>query len=176
MKMEKGTMSTLTTRRTRDARTKHTKKLPDFLKLLGIVVAIPRMPKCVVANCFTSKPIFAHRDPDFDTFLPKKLATSRSVKVMGYKLTKVITEAEMERVGGKFTNLLQIEDLIFRTERGEKTNLATDGNTSIFLLKVGISVFTVRAYRSSVGWGVYCIRFRPEFGWYDEHRFFSLTT
>ena len=136
---------------------------------------ISKMPKCPVAHCFTDK-VFAYHDSDFDNWLPKTLPVSEETKVVGYELTKLTTEADMAKVGGMFINLLQIEDLILRTEKGEKTGLVTDGYANIFFLQVGVSVFSVLAFRYSVGWRVDCYPFDARRGWRAGSRFFSSAT
>ena len=163
-------MSTLKTRRTRGAWTKQTKKVPDSLEPLGTVVAIPRMPKCVVARCFTNKAVFANRDSDFDRLLPEKLSASEEVIAVRYKLTNATTERQLSRVGGKFTNLRQIEDLILRTKK------CRNNFFHVFLLKVGISVFTILAQRRHGGWFVCCDRLGPWTTWFLDGHFFSLAT
>lgn len=140
-------------------------KLPDSLKQMPGTIRVPKQPKCIIANCFTDK-IFAHRDPDFDSWLPKTLPVSVEVEVSGYELTDTITEEEMAKVGKKFTNLLQIKNLILRTEKGENTRLLTNGYTNIFFLQVDTSVFVVAAYRSFGGWRVGLDRFRATCGWF----------
>ena len=167
-------MRTLTQKRVQRHAT--AQKLPASLKRLPGMVKIPKMPKCIVGQCFTDKSVFAYRDSDLDNLLPTTLKESGETKVSGYELTKVTTEADLAKVGGKFTNLLQIEDLILRTEKGENTGLITNGYANIFFLGVGNSVFAVDAYRDSGGWYIYCDRFRARDAWSAGRGFFSPAT
>ena len=145
------------------------------LRDLGLTLTILIQPECVVAKCFTNKNIFAYRDSNFDNqeWLPKTLLASSATKVTGYELTDTTTEAEMAKIGRKFTNLLQIEDLILRTEKGENTGLITNGCANIFFLQVVASVFMVLAYRNDDRWNVNLNRFNARNEWNAENRFFS---
>lgn len=143
------------------------------LRSLSTTLTIPAQPECTVANCFTDKKVFACRDGDFDNLLPVTLPASKGVKVAGVELTKTTTEADLIKIGKPLTNPLQIEDLILRTEKGEKTGLITNGYANIFFLQVGSSVFAVCAYRYADGWHVHLYHFYAGHEWYAEHRFFS---
>lgn len=151
-------------------------KTPSSLRSLGIAIKVPRQPKCTVADCFADKKIFECRDTDFDNLLPTTLPASKAASVSGYELTKYTKEKTLLKVGKGFTNLKQMEDLILRTENGENTGLVTNGNANLFFLKIGATVFTVRAYRYSDGWGVLLDRFSAGYEWDAEFRFFSPTT
>ena len=140
---------------------------------LGITLTITVQPKCVVASVFTDTSIFAWRDSDFDNLLPKTLPASIEVKVSGVELTKTTTEAELIKNSKPFTNPLQIEALILRTEKGEKTGLVTNDYANIFFLKTGDSVFSVRARRHGHEWAVHLDHFDAGRGWRAERRFFS---
>lgn len=129
-----------------------------------------------MANCFTDKSIFAYRDSDFDSWLPKTLTASSEVEATGCELAETTMEEDMAKVGKKFTNLLQIEDLILRTEKGEHTGLVTNCYANIFFLQVDSSVFTVCAGRDDDGWSVLLDRFDAGSGWRSGHRFFSSAT
>ena len=148
----------------------------SLLRPLGITITIPAQPECVVAQCFTDQSVFAYRDSNFDTLLPETLPTSAETKVVGYELTKLLTEADLEKAGGKFTNLSQIENLILRTKKGENTGLITNGGANIFFLEVGNSVFVVGTRRRSGGWDVGCYRFHAGLEWDAGGRFFSPAT
>ena len=152
--------------------------LRSHLRDLNIALIIPAKPECTVAHCFTDKKVFAYCDSDFNNrdWLPKTLPASGKVTVSGYELTRTTTEGELSKVGGTFTNPLQIEDLILRTERGEKTGLITNGYANLFLLVVGASVFAVDARRYSDGWHVRCYRFFARYEWHGVYRFFSPAT
>ncbi|KKU58673.1 MAG: hypothetical protein UX81_C0018G0015 [Parcubacteria group bacterium GW2011_GWA2_47_12] len=153
-------------------------KLPDSLKRLPGTIIVPAQPKCIVAQCFTDKSVFAYRDSNFDSpqWLPKTLPASCEVAVAVYELTETTEEADMEKVGGRFTNLLQIENLILRTEKGENTGFTINGYTNIFFLQVDASVFAVRADRRVGWWYVGLYRFCARHEWYAEDRFFSHAT
>jgi hypothetical protein len=154
---------------------KEEKEVSSF-RSLGIQLTISAQPECKVSECLTDKSVFAYRDPEFDKLLLQTLPASKEVKVSGYELARVTTEAELATVGRKFTNLRQIEDLILRTEKGEKTGILTNRYANIFFLEVGGSVFTVDAHRRYDGWYVFCLCFRASFGWLDGRRFFSPAT
>jgi|GEM_PF-5960688 len=154
-------------------------KLPAGLTSLGITLVIPKQPKCRVVDCFTDQSVFVFRNADFDNLLPQTLSASGKVSVVGYELTRFITEAKLAQVeGGRFTNLRQIEDLILRTERGESTGLLTTNNyTNIFFMEVGTFVLTVRAHRRNSGvWDAYPYPFSPWMKLHGGHRFFSIAT
>ncbi len=146
------------------------------LRPLGITHTLPAQSICLVAQCFTDKNVFAYRDGNFDELLSKTLPASAETKVSGHELTKITTEADLAKAGGKFTNLLQIENFILRTEKGKGTGLLAKGYANLFFLQVGASVFTVNALRGSGGWGVHCFRFFAGLEWAAERRFFSPAT
>ncbi|OHA19340.1 MAG: hypothetical protein A3C08_01540 [Candidatus Taylorbacteria bacterium RIFCSPHIGHO2_02_FULL_47_18] len=151
-------------------------KLPASLKRLPGTVIVSAQPRCIVAKCFTDKSVFAYRDYNFNSWLPKTLPVSVEIGVSGYELTDTTTEAEMAKVGKKFTNLSQIENLILRTEKGENHGLVTNGYANIFFLQVGASVFMVHAYRYDDRWSLCLYRFSARNAWYAESRFFSPAT
>jgi len=148
-------------------------KSKESFHSLGITLSLPSQPICTVASVFTNKSISVWRDPDFDNLLPATLPASEGTSVSGYELTKTTTEAELIKNGKPFTNLLQIEDLILRTEKGEKTGLITNGCANIFFLEVGGSVFVVSAHRYVDEWYVRLHHFYAGREWYAEVRFFS---
>ncbi|TSC84597.1 MAG: hypothetical protein G01um101417_128 [Parcubacteria group bacterium Gr01-1014_17] len=147
----------------------------SFIRDLGVILTISAQPQCVVADCFTDKKIFVWRDNDFDSLLPQTLPASKKITVSGFELTEFTTEETFIKIGKPFTNLLQIEDFILRTE-GEKTGLRKDGYASIFFLQVGSSVFAVSADRLGDGWRVLLYHFAAGDEWPAEDRFFSLAT
>ncbi len=146
------------------------------VRRLNIPITLPAQPACTVAKCFTDTSVFAYRDSDLDNWLPHTLPASKKTSVSVAELVKTTTEAELIKVGKPFTNLLQIEDLILRTEKDEKTGLLTNGYASIFFLKVDNSVFTVYAHRRVDGWPVRLRRFLVDREWAAELRFFSPAT
>lgn len=168
-------MRTLTKKRAPKRAAKQT-KLPVSLQPLGMTIKISAQPECVVANCFTDK-VFFYRGCDLDSreLLTKTLPASGEVVVTGYEITQVITEAKMAKVGGRFSNFLQIEDLILRMEAGENIGLITTGFPNIFLFGFGVSVFELHAFRFA-SWNVHLGRFNPRREWKTGSRFFFLKT
>lgn len=151
-----------------------TEDVISSLRSLG-TVSVPQQPECKTKDCFMGK-VFEYRDSDFDNWLPATLPASAEVLVNGYEFTKVTTEAELIKVGKPFTNLKQIEDRILRTEKGENTDLITNGYSNIFFLQVGSSVFAVGAVRYSRGWHMFLRRFDARNEWRAGGRFFSPAT
>jgi hypothetical protein len=167
-----------------------TKSATAALEVTQTGIPVPAAPACKTIDLFTDRKVFAWRDPNLDTWVSQSLPPAPQCTTTVYRLTKDgVTFSDMAKAllrettddpaifakllvqRGKTFSPKQVEDLVTRFERGEKTiGLRDDGCANFFFVYDGTSVFVLRADRRSTRWDVGVARLDDAYEWLAPNR------
>lgn len=123
-------------------------------------------------SCFVG-PKYAYRDSDIDKWLPKEQEIIEDVRFISHSFDRPKTFKEFYGDNPDTFSLVEIENLIDRTDKGEDC-LKTDGRYNFFPVKSKDGISVVHAIRNGDRrWYVGVDRFDDECRWIVEFRFFS---